>query len=105
MSKGTYLDFLGLAMRAGKITVGEEFIVKDIQSKRAKLVLVAADTGKQTKKKLNDKCSYYQIPIFEVDDRQTISQAIGKSGRVAIAVTEKGFAKKMQSLLEEINRG
>lgn len=105
MSKSTYLDFLGLAMRAGKLTVGEESIVKDIQSGRAELVLIANDTGKQTKKKLNDKCSFYQIPIFEVDDRQTISQAIGKSGRVAIAVVDKGFAKKMQSLLDETNRG
>ncbi|GGF10710.1 50S ribosomal protein L7ae [Halobacillus andaensis] len=100
-----YLNLLGIALRAGKLTLGEEHIVKDIQNKRAKLVLIANDTGKQTKKKLTDKCSFYHIPCYMVDDRETLSHAIGKSGRVAIAVLDQGFAKKLQSLLDESIRG
>ncbi|MCA0983287.1 YlxQ family RNA-binding protein [Halobacillus yeomjeoni] len=100
-----YLNLLGLAMRAGKCTLGEEAIVRDIQKNRAKLVLIAEDTGKQTKKKLTDKCSFYHIPCYVVDDRETLSHAIGKAGRVAIAVLDQGFAKKLQSLLDESIRG
>ncbi|WP_101843921.1 YlxQ family RNA-binding protein [Halobacillus sp. Marseille-P3879] len=100
-----YLNLLGIALRAGKLTLGEEQIVKEIQNKRAKLVLLANDTGKQTKKKLTDKCSFYHIPCYVVDDRETLSQSIGKSGRVAIAVLDQGFAKKLQSLLDESIRG
>ncbi|MFC7061169.1 YlxQ family RNA-binding protein [Halobacillus seohaensis] len=95
----SYLNIIGLAHRAGKLTLGEEHIVKEIQKKRAKLVLIAEDTGKQTKKKLTDKCSFYNIPCYMVDDRETLSQAIGQTGRVAIAVLDQGFAKKLQSLL------
>ncbi|UOR12692.1 YlxQ family RNA-binding protein [Halobacillus amylolyticus] len=102
---GSYLNIIGLALRAGKVTLGEEHIVKDIQRGRAKLVLVANDTGKQTMKKLTDKCSSYHIPCYVVDDRETLSQAMGKSGRVAIAVLDQGFAKKLQSLLDESIRG
>ncbi|MCP3026081.1 YlxQ family RNA-binding protein [Halobacillus sp. A5] len=102
---GSYLNLLGLALRAGRLTLGEEQIVKEIQNKRAKLVLIANDTGKQTKKKLTDKCSFYHIPCYVVDDRETLSQAIGKSGRVAVAVLDQGFAKKLQSLLDESIRG
>jgi ribosomal protein L7Ae-like RNA K-turn-binding protein len=102
---GSYLNLLGLALRAGKCTLGEESIVRDIQRQKAKLVLIANDTGKQTKKKLTDKCSFYEIPCYEVDDRETLSQAIGKAGRVAIAVLDQGFAKKLQSLLDESIRG
>ncbi|WP_082234158.1 YlxQ family RNA-binding protein [Halobacillus massiliensis] len=103
--RGSYLNLLGIANRAGKLTLGEEQIVKDIQRNKAKLVLMASDTGNQTKKKLTDKCSFYDIPCYVVDDRDVFSQAIGKSGRVAIAVLDQGFANKLQSLLDESIRG
>ncbi|GGC90100.1 50S ribosomal protein L7ae [Thalassobacillus devorans] len=99
------LNLLGLAYRAGKCTLGEELITRDIQKKKAKLVWIAEDTGYQTKKKLIDKCSFYNIPYYLAADRDTLSQAIGKEGRVAIAVLDQGFAKKLQSLLDESIRG
>lgn len=93
-----YLNLIGLAFRAGKCSVGEDAILRDIRSQKAKLVLLAADIGDQTKKKLTDKCTYYQIPFIIVDeDRETLSNAIGKSHRVAIAILEAGFAKKIKS--------
>ncbi|SER07468.1 Ribosomal protein L7Ae [Gracilibacillus ureilyticus] len=100
-----YLNILGLATRAGKCTFGEEQIIKEIQSKRSKVVLIANDIGDQTKKKLTDKCSYYHIPYYFIDDRDTLSQAIGKIGRVAVSVNEHGFAKKLIELLSNNNRG
>ncbi|TQS75520.1 50S ribosomal protein L7ae [Ornithinibacillus gellani] len=97
--KNNYLNMLGLAIRAGKCSLGEETIVKDIQRNRAKLVLLANDTGPQTMKKITYKCKSYQVPFAIVDDRETISHAIGKSQRVAIAILDAGFAAKIQSLL------
>lgn len=99
--KPNYLNMLGLAFRARKCSLGEETIIKDIQQRKAKLVLLASDTGKQTMKKITDKCSYYQIPFKIADDRETLSNAIGKSGRVAIAILDEGFAKKIGSMLDE----
>ncbi|SHF52508.1 YlxQ family RNA-binding protein [Ornithinibacillus halophilus] len=99
MSKGNYLNLLGLAYRARKCSLGEETIVKDIQKKRAKVVLIANDIGPQTHKKLTDKCKSYNVPFFIVDDRETLSNAIGKMDRVAVAILDAGFANKMKSLL------
>ncbi len=90
---------IGLAYRARKISLGEEAIVKDIRQNRAKLILLASDIGPQTKKKLTDKCKSYNVPYEIVDDRETLSQAIGKSQRVAVAILDAGFATKIQSLL------
>lgn len=101
MTNKSYLNLLGLAVRAGKVTLGEESIIKDIQKKRASLVLIANDTAANTRKKLMDKCHYYHVPFYIIDDRQTLSNAIGKTGRVAIAITENGFAKKIASILDE----
>ncbi|MDC3416361.1 YlxQ family RNA-binding protein [Aquibacillus salsiterrae] len=105
MSNGKYLSLLGLAIRARQCTLGEELIIRDIQQQKAKLVLLAKDTGPQTTKKISDKCRYYNIPLRIVDDRDTISKAIGKSGRVAIAILDQGFANKITSLLDESIRG
>ncbi|MDC3421842.1 ribosomal L7Ae/L30e/S12e/Gadd45 family protein [Aquibacillus koreensis] len=87
-------------MRARKCTLGEESIIRDIQKRKAKLILLANDTGQQTRKKITDKCQSYNIPLRVVDDRDTLSQAIGKSGRVAIAILDGGFAQKIISLLD-----
>lgn len=97
--KNNYLNMIGLAYRAGKCSLGEETIVKEIQSRRAKLVLIASDIGPQTRKKLTDKCKFYEIPFVIADDKETISHAIGKSQRVAIAILDAGFATKIKSLL------
>lgn len=97
--KHNYLNMLGLAYRAGKCVVGEEAIVHAIQSNNAKLILIACDIGPQTQKKLMDKSKTYNIPIINVDNRETLGHAIGKPQRVAIAILDKGFARKIQSLL------
>src|SRR5690625_6313913 len=95
----SYLNLLGLAYRARKISTGEELILKDIQKRHAKLILIANDVSEQTKRKLTNKCKTYDVPYIEVDDRYTLVGAIGKQARVAIAILDDGFAKKLKSLL------
>lgn len=95
----SYLNLLGIAYRARKCTLGEDLIIKDIQNKKAKIVLIANDISDKTKKKMIDKCTTYEVDYIVVDDRETLGQAMGKSGRVAIAITDYGFAKKFRTLL------
>ncbi|HLR66178.1 L7Ae/L30e/S12e/Gadd45 family ribosomal protein [Virgibacillus alimentarius] len=97
--KNNYLNIVGLAYRARKCTLGEDAIVKDIQQKQAKLVLLANDIGPQTYKKITDKCHSYKVPFLIADDRETLSHAVGKSQRVAIAILDAGFAAKITTLL------
>lgn len=94
-----YLNMIGLAYRARKVKTGEDLIIKEIQANRVKLLLLANDASERTKKQLLNKCIFYEVPYIEVDDRQALGQAIGKQERVAIAITDQGFAKKLQSLL------
>lgn len=92
--------FLGLANRAGKLVSGEELVLKEIQRKRAKLVLIANDASLNTRKKITDKCEYYAIPYKMVADRYQLGAAIGKSERVIVAVMDEGFSKKLLTLLD-----
>lgn len=94
-----WISFLGLANRARKLISGEELVVREVRKQKAKLVLLASDASENTKKKVTDKCSYYNVSVRMVSDRYTLGQAIGKDARVVVAVMDEGFAKKLATML------
>ena len=101
MTNQAVLQLLGLAARARKVTSGEELVVKDVRTGKAKLVLLATDASHNTSKKIHDKCTFYNVEYHVFGDRFDLGHATGKEHRVAIAITDSGFAKKMSSLLNE----
>ena len=90
---------LGMAKKAGRIVTGEELVVKSIQAERARLVFVAHDAAPNLVKRITDKTTYYEIPMLDIFSSAELSHAIG-SDRKVIAVQDKGFAKKMESLMK-----
>jgi ribosomal protein L7Ae-like RNA K-turn-binding protein len=92
-------SLLGIATRARKITSGEELVIKEVRSNRAKLVIIASDASSNTMKKVTDKASYYHVPVKMVSDRYELGHAIGKDARVVVAITDAGFAKKLMTLM------
>ncbi|MCF6410609.1 YlxQ family RNA-binding protein [Pseudalkalibacillus salsuginis] len=99
--KSSWKSLLGLANRAGKCVSGEELVVKEIRQQRAKMILLAEDASANTRKKLIDKCTYYQVPYYIVPDRIELGNAIGKEQRVTVAVIDNGFAKKLKKLIDQ----
>ncbi len=100
MNSKQWLSFLGLANRAGKIISGEELVVKSIQNKRARLVILSKDASARTTKKILDKCEFYQVPVRIAADRYTLGESIGKAARVVIAVIDEGFSNKLLTMLD-----
>jgi ribosomal protein L7Ae-like RNA K-turn-binding protein len=100
MKQNQWMSLLGLANRARKIISGEELTVKQIQSGKARLILLSADASANTTKKITDKCNSYEVPYKIVENRHLLGQAIGKEARVVVAVLDDGFAKKMVTLLD-----
>ncbi|MCG4281890.1 YlxQ-related RNA-binding protein [Lacticaseibacillus saniviri] len=92
------LNLLGLAKRAGKLETGEGFVLKAITKSTAKLVFVAQDASENTRKKITDKSSFYQVPVQSPFTAAELSDAIGAK-RSLIAVTDAGFAQKLIKLL------
>ena len=79
-----------MAIRSGKVAYGSQ-LIPSIQNSSAKVVLYAFSCGNNRKKKLNDKCSFYQIPIYEVKD--TIFFEISKNPIQSLAILDDGFSK------------
>ena len=80
--------------------VSGETLIKSIAANETKLVVIANDASANTKKKITDKCHFYHVDYFIVDENiETISKAVGKNNRVALGIINQGFAKKIKELI------
>lgn len=87
------LNLIGLAKKAGKTGSGEFQTEEAIRSRKASLVLVAADASDNTKKLFRDKCAYYHIPIAEPEfSKEELGRAMGQEKRSCAAICEPGLA-------------
>ncbi|MBY6036052.1 YlxQ family RNA-binding protein [Fictibacillus nanhaiensis] len=100
MKPSQWENFLGIAARAGKVISGEGLVVKSIQKQNAKIVLLSKDASENTKKKVTDKCLFYNIDYVWIEDRNILGKAIGKEQRVVVAVNDQGFSKRLKELLD-----
>lgn len=98
MNKVTNL--IQLAYRAGKVSKGDSLLVS-IQKSQAKLVLVSSLCGQNRMKKIQDKCTYYNVPYIVVEP--SVLDDVSYKKMSAIAIVDSGFAKaiieKMKGLV------
>ncbi|MCZ2258783.1 YlxQ family RNA-binding protein [Sporosarcina sp. G11-34] len=99
------LQLLGMATRARMIVTGEELTIREVRNGNAHLVVVAEDASANTLKKINDKCTFFNVEKHVFGSRDDLGHAIGKESRVVLAVTDAGFSGKLSELLNEYNRG
>ena len=95
-------SMLGMCQKAGRLCSGETACEKALQNQTARLVIVAADASGNTTKKFVNKSFYYKVPCYTLFDRDDLSNAIGRSNRATIAVTDDGFAGRIEEMLKSI---
>ena len=100
MKPDKVLSLLGLSARAGKIASGEFAAETAVKRGKAAVVIVAEDASDNTKKLFHDKCSFYEVPVFDYGTKETLGHAIGKEFRASIAVLDAGLANAIISHLE-----
>ena len=96
------LSLLGLATKAGKVASGEFSTEKSVKSGRGFLVLVADDASQNTKKKLQNMCDFYEVPIYFIADTEELGKFCGKEFRASLAVQDENFAKAMLKELQKL---
>ena len=87
-------------MRARRIVLGYEFVLKELPRSHKPVVFLANDAGDNIKKKLNDKAKIYDFTLITKFDSDELSRAIGKENRRLILVNDKGFCKKFREYLD-----
>ena len=84
-----FFSLLGLCKRAGKLVAGEVAAEQAVRKKQAYLL------------KFTNSAVYYELPLAEIGTKEELGRAIGAEMRSIIAITEKGFAKKLKELADD----
>lgn len=97
------ISFLGLCMRAGRITSGQEACVDLARQEEAALVLMDAAASENTRKRITDACHSHDVPLYEISEGE-LGCAIGKKGRMVVGLKSDGMAQKLLTLLKDQQR-
>ena len=100
MQRDKVLSLIGLATKAGKTASGEFMTESVTKSGKAALVIVAKDASDNTKKKFQNMCEFYKVPICFYGDKDTLGHAMGKEFRASLAILDEGFATGIQKELK-----
>ena len=95
---------ISLATKAGKTKSGEFMTEKEVKEGRAHLVIVADDASDNTKKKFQNMCDFYQVPIYFYKDKDTLGHAMGKEFRASLVILDEGFAKGIRKHIDTENQ-
>ena len=87
-------------MRSGNVSYGET-LIEDIRKNKVFTVIISTDMGETSKKKIVDKCTFYQIPYFTILDKDSLSKAVGKGNISSVGVKSIGGANKIINMLKE----
>ena len=88
------LSMLGLCARAGRLVSGEKACVQAIRYGGAYAVVLDAAAAKNAVKSITDACRSHSVPLV-VAPALSLGDAIGKPGRMAVGITDAGFAEQI----------
>lgn len=94
------LRMVGLATKVGKTASGEFMTENSVKSGMAALVVVAGDASDNTKKKFQNMCEYYHVPIRIYSTKDELGHAMGKEFRASLSVNDEGLAQAIMKKMD-----
>ncbi len=86
------LSLLGLAKKAGRLSVGNDAVLEALRSGRARLIILAGDAAENTVRRFQNRCG--DVPIEALPySREQLGAAIGYKSCAAAAICDVGFAE------------
>ena len=87
------LSLLGLALRGNNLAVGEEPVREACKTRRATLVLTAADAAQNSVDRCRRWAAESGVPWIQVSwDKETLGNALGRKLCAVAALTDRGLA-------------
>lgn len=96
-------SLLGLARRAGKLSLGHDAVIQSVVKNRAKLCLASGETSERLRRELEHACSFKDknIPFFTLPcGMEKLSKAVGTKIGV-LSVDDEGFAAAIQKNIQK----
>ena len=96
------LNLIGLALKAGKLEIGEEPVGAAARARQARLILIASDAADNTRRRAKHfgdagECICLEIPAA----KEELGRALGRTSCAMAALTDIGFAEAVAKKLAE----
>lgn len=92
------MRILGLAMRAGKVEVGEAKAADRIKYGKTKLLIISSDASDNTLRKFEKLCGNNSVEVIKTGTREILGRYTGRDEAVVLSVSDKGFADRMKEI-------
>lgn len=100
------LSLLGIARRAGKLSVGFDAAAESMKKGRSCLLLLADDISERTSGSITSKAEQSGTEILKINvSMEQVGNALGKKMTGIISVNDSGFAEKLKTLISEQQTG
>lgn len=103
LERDAFYAMLGIAMRAGQLSLGESSVLKTVSSGTALFMILDADASDNTKRNSGIPGAFYKVPLYETSPDR-LGQAIGKPGRMSAAIARGTLGEKLLALAREERR-
>ena len=100
LAQNRVLSMIGLAQKAGKTASGEFATEHAVKAGKAALVIVSDESSDNTKKKFQNMCDYYEVPVYFYGGKEELGHAMGKEFRASLAILDEGLAKSIEKNLK-----
>lgn len=96
------LGLIGIALKAGRLAIGEDPVSDACRDHSARLVLVAADAAENSAGRAAKFAQQKKIPCVTVPaTKAELGRALGRSSCAMAALTDKGLAATLMSKLAQ----
>lgn len=93
------LSLLGIARRAGRLTMGFDAAAESIKKGESKLLLLSDDLSEKSKKSIGYTAQQNGVEVLITGCTMSdTGNALGRKQTGIISVNDSGFAKKMKDL-------
>lgn len=96
------LSSIGMARKAGRLTIGTEAVCDEVRAHRIKLVIASGASSDNTKKRISDCTAFYRTRTVFIDaSPEELGTAIGKTATACVGIADENFIKLIERNLTE----
>lgn len=94
-------SYLGLATRAGQVVSGEHAVIAGVKRGDVVLLIISKDASANTERKFYALARNNEVTVIVYGKKHLFGQAMGKSPRAVVGISDPNFANVIQASIEE----
>jgi ribosomal protein L7Ae-like RNA K-turn-binding protein len=93
--RDSFLQFLGIAKKSGKLIEGYNNCEETIKSKKVKLIIISIDSSENTKNKFKNYCESKNVFLIQAYSKEELGKCIGRTEINILCVVDSKISENL----------